>query len=60
MLKIPNSMYGKGPKNNPAPMKSWDTSGDRAYGDSRIRMLTPESDMPKLGQIMVSLTKKIK
>lgn len=39
MLKIPDSMYGKGPKNNPAPAKSWDTSGEHAYGDSQLRML---------------------
>jgi hypothetical protein len=44
MLKIPDSMYSKGPKNNPSPGKSWDTSGSRAYGDSDIRMLQP---MPK-------------
>ncbi len=39
MLKIPASMYGKGPKNNPSPGKSWDTSGEHAYGDARLRNL---------------------
>lgn len=39
MLKIPQSMYGKGPKNNPAPAKGWDTSGEHAYGDSQLRIL---------------------
>lgn len=38
-LKIPASMYSKGPKNNPTPGKSWDTSGEHAYGDAKLRML---------------------
>ena len=46
MLKIPKSMYGKGPKNNPAPKKSWDTSGEHAYGDSKLRNL-PRVDGPE-------------
>lgn len=41
MLKIPESMYGKGPKNNPAPEKDWRTSGNHAYGDADLRMLNP-------------------
>lgn len=43
MLKIPQYMYGKGPKNNPAPAKSWDTSGVHAYGDAKIRSLNAGS-----------------
>lgn len=40
MLKIPEHMYSKGPKNNPAPGKNPDTTGNRAYGDSDLTLLT--------------------
>ncbi len=57
-LKIPKSMYGKGPKNNPAPAKSWDTSGEHAYGDSQIRLLNqPQGPEPSQdAQELVTLT----
>ena len=45
MLKIPESMYGKGPKNNPAPEKDWRNSGSHAYGDADLRMLNPEKEL---------------
>lgn len=57
MMKIPASMYGKGPKNNPAPKKSWDTSGNHAYGDAKIRGLQASSSEPVVKeQFDVSLT----
>jgi hypothetical protein len=43
MLKVPDYMYGKGPKNNPAPGKSWDTSGSYAFGDAALRNLTRDN-----------------
>lgn len=58
MFKVPESMYSKGPKDNPAPAKSWDTSGSRAYGNSEIRMLNPEPEMPKMGSIEVKVIRK--
>jgi len=58
MLKIPESMYGKGPQNNPSPNKSWDTSGDHAYGDSRIRMLNPPMPEPKFGNLTIKVIRK--
>lgn len=58
VMKIPNSMYGKGPKNNPAPRKSWDTSGEHAYGDAELRMLRqPQGFTPFVDpQELVDLT----
>ena len=59
-MPVPKSMYGKGPKENPAPNKSWDTSGSRAYGDSQIRLLNPEPEMPKFASLTISVMKKRK
>lgn len=58
-MKVPNSMYGKGPKNNPAPHKSWDTSGSRAYGDAEIRMLNP-SPAPTMGNLVIKVERSKK
>ncbi len=57
MLKIPESMYGKGPKNNPSPGKSWDTSGSKAYGDSELRNLreAPKPNIYTKKQFFVDL-----
>lgn len=56
-LKIPAHMYSKGPKNNPAPAKSWDTSGNHAYGDAELRMLKRPGQEPSVdSQELVSLT----
>ena len=57
MLNIPKSMYGKGPKDNPAPSKSYDTSGSRAYGDAQIRMLAPTQELAAKNQFRVDLIK---
>lgn len=58
-LKIPESMYSKGPKNNPAPAKKWDTSGSRAYGDAELRMLNPPPPpMPTLADVMITVKRK--
>lgn len=57
MLNIPKSMYGKGPQNNPAPSKSYDTSGSRAYGDSQITMLATPQEKSSKKQFLVDLIK---
>lgn len=57
-MEVPKSMYGKGPQNNPAPAKSWDTSGSRAYGNAEIRMLNPEPVMPKMSSLVIKVEKR--
>ena len=45
MLKIPESMYTKTPAKYPAVRKSYDTSGERAYGDALLRNAETELTM---------------
>ncbi len=60
MLKIPESMYSKGAKNNPTPGKSWETSGSRAYGDAQLRMLNPPPEPVTMGMLTIKVERKKK